>query len=56
MQCQKRLFCVKTIVRELGSFEQAQLKKNSLAIFWCGTFKMVFRNTGSLLGQENDEW
>ena len=54
-QCKILLFCANT---ESAKFELARLKKEEenfggLATFWCGTFMMVFHDTGSLLGQEN---
>ena len=60
-QCKMLLFCANTVMRESAKFELARLTKEDeeevnfcgLATFCCGTFAVVFHDTGSLLGQEN---
>ena len=56
-QCKKLLFCVKAIVKESRKFELACLKKKEnkekrfghLAMFWFGTFVMLFWVRGHVL-------
>ena len=66
-RCKMLLFCVITIVKESLYFELAHLKKKKkkkekhfgrLAIFWFGTFAMLFHVIGLVVHHETleDEW
>ena len=56
--CKILLFCVKTIMKESHNFELARLKKKErknfvcLVTFWFGTFAMLFRAAGRVVGHE----
>ena len=47
-QLKMLLVCVKTTMRESGSFEQEETDFGGLVTFCCGTFAMVFHDIGSL--------
>jgi len=57
-QCKMLLFRARTIVRDSDNTELARLKKEEkhfarFASSWFGTFAMLSRATGSLVGYEN---